>query len=158
MKNLRTSVLCVCVTLYSLCSSAQTPGVIPVNEPDYNKPKLFQGMPDNISVSTVNLNSLFNTQVGFTVNVNLSDVSSFQFQGEVVSAVSKYSNSIQSVIIRSTNYNGAKLTITKVTDENGAAVFRGRILSLQHGDLYELQYADGRYALVKRNLHDLVNE
>ena len=158
MKNLRHSVLCVCITLYSLCSAAQKNDGIPVNEPDLNKPKLFQGLPDNISVSTGNLNSLFGIQAGRPVNINLSDVSSFQFEGEIVSTASKYGNSIQSVVIRSTNYSGAKFTISKVTGENGVITYRGRIISLQHGDLYELQNLDGKYALVKRNLYDLVNE
>lgn len=158
MKNLRTSVLCVCVTLYSLCSAAQVNPAIPVNEPDYNKPKLFQGQPDNIPVSLENLNSLFGKEVGFSVSINLADASTFQFDGQVVSAASKYNNSIQSVVVRSSNFNGARLTISKVKEDNGTVVYRGRILSLQHGDLYELQIISGKYTLVKRNLYDLINE
>ena len=158
MKNLRTSVLCVCITFCSLFAAAQKNDGIPINEPDYNKPKLFQGLPDNIPVSIDNLNSLFGIQIGRPVRVNLSTSSSFQLEGEIVSTASKYNNSIQSVVIRSTNYNGARLTISKITDENGVLIYRGRIISLQHGDSYELQNLNGSYTLVKRNLYDLVNE
>ena len=158
MKNLRTSVLCVCVTLYSLCSAAQANNAIPINEPDLNKPKLFQGQPDNIPVSMDNLNSLFGKQVGFTVSVNLADASTFQFNGEVVSTATKYNNTMQSVVIRSSNFNGARFAVSKITDETGATIYRGRIISMQHGDLYELQQVNGKYMLVKRNFYDLVNE
>jgi hypothetical protein len=159
MKNLRTSVLCVCVTLYSLCTAAQANShPVPINEPNYNKPKLFQGQPDNIPVNLDNLNSLFSKQVGLSVSVNLAEASTFQFDGQVISTASKYNNSIQSVVLRCSNFNGAQLTVSKVIDENGTTVYRGRIISMQHGDLYELQQSNGKYALVKRNFYDVINE
>jgi hypothetical protein len=132
--------------------------IIPINEPDYNKPKLFQGLPYTISVSLSNLNSLFDFQPGQPVSINLSDVSSFRFEGAIISNTGKYGNRIRSVVIGSSNYSGASLTISKVTAENGDVIYRGRILSLQHGDLYDLQNLNGRYTLIKKNLYDLVNE
>ena len=82
----------------------------------------------------------------------------FQFEGEMVSITSKYGNSIQSVIFFSSNYTGARLTLSRFTDENGIIHYRGRILCLQNSDVYELQYLTGTYILLKRNLYDLVNE
>ena len=157
MKNLRTPLLCVCITLCSVNSFAQNPA-IPVNEPDYNKPKLFQHLPDNIPVNAADLNSLMNVEVGRAINVTLSDNSAFRFEGQVVSAVSKFSNSIQSVVIRSTNFNGARFTISKISNADGTITYKGRIMSFQHSDLYELQNRDGQLVLVKRNFYDLVNE
>lgn len=157
MKNLRTLALCVTVSFYSLCSSAQTEK-IPLNEPNYNKPKLFQNLPDNIPVSMDNITNLFGSPTGRSVSLNLSDRSPFQFEGDVVSSVSKYENTIQSVVIRSTNYNGARLTISRLTDENGNISYTGRIISMQHGDLYELKKINDEYMLVKRNFYDLINE
>lgn len=157
MKNLRTSLLCVCITLYSLCSFAQNQ-TIPINEPDYNKPKLFQNLPDNISVSVDKLNSLLDNPVGRGINMNLSDKSQFQFEGQVVSVASKYENSIRSVVIRSTNYNGAMLTLSRITNADGTITYAGRLMSFQHGDLFELQTKDGNLILVKKNFYDLVNE
>jgi hypothetical protein len=143
--------------MLSLCSAAQT-NKVPINEPNYNKPKLFQGQPDNIPVNLDNLNSLFGKQVGLPVSVNLAEATTFQFDGQVISTASKYDNTVQSVVLRCSNFNGAQFTISKVIDENGATVYRGRIISLQHGDLYELQQNNGKYALVKRNFYDLINE
>jgi hypothetical protein len=158
MKNFRTTAICVCISVYSLCAAAQNNNPIPVNEPDLNKPKLFQGMPDNIPVSLDNLNGLINGQPGLAISLSLSATAPLHFEGEVVSAASKYGNSIRSVVIRSTNFNGARFTISKITGEDGTTLYRGRILSLQHGDLYELQNKNGNYSLVKKNFYDLVNE
>ena len=157
MKNLRTLALCVTVSFYSLYSSAQSEK-IPLNEPNYNKPKLFQNLPDNIPVSLDNISNLFGSPMGRSVSLNLSDRSTFQFEGDVVSSVSKYENTIQSVVIRSTNYNGARLNISRITDENGNISYTGRIISMQHGDVYELKKVNDEYMLVKRNFYDLINE
>ncbi len=143
------------ILLVSLSSLGQ---VIPINEPDHNKPKLFQGLPDHIPVSTYTLNSLFNFLPGQAISINLSGGSVFQFEGEMVSVTNKYGNTIRSVIFHSSNYNGARLTLSRFTGENGTINYRGRILSLQHGDVYELQNQNGIYRLLKRNLYDLVNE
>ncbi|MEI2739836.1 MAG: hypothetical protein V9F01_13765 [Chitinophagaceae bacterium] len=158
MKNLCTIAVCVSITLYSLNSSAQTGDVIPLNEPNLNKPKLFQNLPDNIPVRMDNIISLFGIGVGQQVSMSMSDVTPFQFEGNVVSAVSKYENSIQSVVVKSTNYPGARFTISKITDENGNISYRGRILSMQHGDMYELKGDNNQFILIKRKFYDLVNE
>ncbi|HUM47586.1 MAG TPA: hypothetical protein PLD84_11700 [Chitinophagales bacterium] len=158
MKNLRTIAVCVSITLYSLSSSAQTGDVIPLNEPNLNKPKLFQNLPDNIPVKMENILSLFGVAVGQPVNMSMSDVTPFQFAGNVVSAISKYENSIQSIVVKSTNYPGASLTISKITDANGNVSYRGRILSMQHGDMFELKGDNNQFILVKKKFYDLVNE
>lgn len=158
MKNLRTIAACLSITLYSLCSSAQTGYTVPVNEPNYNKTKLFQGLPEKIQVSMDNLSSLFSEQVGRSVSLNLSGDESFRFNGDVVSVVSKYENTIQSVVVRSTNYPGARLTVSKIADANGNISYTGRIISMQHGDLFELKNVNNQFVLEKRKFHDLVNE
>ena len=158
MKNLRTIAACISIPLYSFCSSAQTGKTVPVNEPNYNKTKLFQGLPENIPVSMENISELFNGEIGSSVSLNLSGDESLRFNGDVVSVVSKYENTIQSVVVRSTNYPGARLTVSKITDANGNISYTGRILSMQHGDLFELKNIDNQFVLVKRKFHDLVNE
>jgi len=158
MKNLRTIAVCISGMLYSLCSSAQTGNNVPVNEPNYNKTKLFQALPEKMQASMDNISSLFSEQVGRSVSLNLSGDEAFRFNGDVVSVVSKYENTIQSIVVRSTNYPGARLTVSKITDANGSISYTGRIISMQHGDLFELKSANDQFVLVKRKFHDLVNE
>ena len=157
MKNLRTIAVCVTISLYSLCTAAQNTD-IPINEPDHNKPQLFKLLPDNIPVNIDHINTLLDYQVGSAVSLNLSAASSFQFEGNVISSVSKYENSIHSVIIRSTNYPGARFTLSRVTDKQGNISYTGRILSMEHGDVYVLKNINNQFMLVKRKFHQLVNE
>ncbi|HUR64821.1 MAG TPA: hypothetical protein VMZ03_00600 [Chitinophagaceae bacterium] len=154
MKNLRTAVLCAGIALCSLGSYAQ--GTVPVNEPDYNKPKLFSQLPDKIQVNTADLASLFNTSVGKATNLAFADDTHLQFEGEVISSGNQ--NTLQSMVIRSTNFNGARFTLSRITNPDGSVTYRGRIISFKHGDLLELQNQNGQYVLVKKNFYDLVNE
>jgi len=158
MKNFRTTAVCASILLYSLCSSAQTGDKIPVNEPNYNKSKMFQNIPDNVPVSLDNIGSLFTSPVGRSVGLNLSDAAAFRFEGDVVSVVSKYNNTIESVVVRSSNFPGARLTLSRITAADGSVSYTGRIISMQHGDLFELKKINNQFSLVKRNFHDLVNE
>ena len=158
MKNLRIPVLCACITLCSLFSAAQDQKFI-VNEPNYNKPRLFDNLPEVIPVSIENLNGLVNTKTGTLISTTLSsDARTAPFEGNVVSSVSKYENKVQTVVIKSTNYNGATLYISKVITDDGTTKYNGRLMSFQHGDLYVLQQKDGGFALVKKNYYDVINE
>ena len=158
MKNLRTYVLCSCVTLCSLMSAAQTQKYV-LNEPDYNKPRLFDNLPAVIPVSIDNLNELLSSKTGVSINTHLSsDAKTAPFEGIVVSAAGKNDDKAQSVVIRSTNYNGATLSISKVTGENGITKYHGRLMSFRNGDLFVLQQKDGGFVLVKKNFYEVINE
>ena len=157
MKNLRTAMLCACIALSSISSFAQERPV-PINEPDLNKPKLFANQPDKILVNAADLDALFSQPVGNAVTLKQANDSRFQFDGDVISSGSKYNNTLKSLVIRSSNFNGARFTLSRVTLEDGSVSYVGRILSFQHGDLYQLQKLDGQYTLVKKNFYDLINE
>lgn len=154
MKTFRTLLACACMAV-SLCTSAQE-NAVPLNEPDYNKPKLFASLPEILTVNINSLTDALTMEVGNTVTLSLN--SSFRFQGEIVSIARKYENRIQSVVIRSSNFAGATLTFTRAINEDGSINYSGRIMSMQHGDLYELQERSGQYSLVKKKFYDLINE
>jgi hypothetical protein len=133
----------------------------PVNEPDLNRPRLFDNLPSEIPVSIADLKSLFASglQNGKDVTVRLSQDSRLaEFKGKVVSYADKYSHKMKSVVIRSSNFNGAALTLTAASNPDGSILFSGRILSFQHGDMFELQKKNNQYMLVKKNFYELVNE
>lgn len=142
----------------SLCAFAQTDTQPPINEPDYNKPRLFNNLPDIIPVKIENFTPLFTAAIGAAVDLGLEASGQIRIDGQVVSTVSKFNDKLQSVVIRSTNFNGAGLTISKITKEDGTTIYRGRIISLKHGDLYELQKEGDNYVLIKKNFYDLINE
>jgi hypothetical protein len=157
MKTLCTTVLCVCLTVCGLYSSAQTPKV---NEPDYNKPRVFDNFPEVIPVSIDNLNDLVNSKTGVSINTIFSTDSKIApFEGQVVSAVSKNDDKVQTVFIKSSNYNGATLYISKVTGDDGVIKYNGRLMSsFQHGDIYILQQKNSDFVLVKKNFYEVINE
>ena len=157
MRNLTPLCAAIVLLVCSLDLSAQQ--TAPVTEPNYKKPKLFGSLPANIKVNIHSLKELLKASNGEAVKSDLGNPgSSFNFNGQVVSTASKFNNSIKSIVIRSDNFNGARLTFTQRIDEDGTISYIGRIISFDHADVYELQQKDGNYEFVKKRFHDLVNE
>ncbi len=156
MKNLCTISMCVLLAISGITVNAQTR--IPLNEPDQNKPMLFSNLPEKIPVNTSDLDAYFTIQVGNSTQLNLVSGMNQKFEGNLVSRSDRSADGVQTAIIRSTNFNGARLTVTKRLNEDGSTTYLGRIISVQHGDLYELQNLQGQWFLVKKNYYDLVNE
>lgn len=152
MNILKTCALCALLTVIFLGASAQ--GTIPLNEPDYNKPKLFADLPDKIQVNLDALTPLFNLGMNASVTVNLTE--GFPYTGTVVSATK--SSSVQSVVIRSANRQGSALTFTRVILEDGSYKYLGRIISLRHSDVFELVKEEESYYFKKKQLYDMINE
>ena len=156
MKNLCTITMCILLGISGITVNAQNH--IPLNEPDLNKPKLFSNLPEKISVNTSELDAYFTILVGNTTQLNLASDMSQKFEGNLVSRSIRTADGVQTAIIRSSNFNGARMTVTKRLNEDGTVTYLGRIISFQHGDLYELQNQQGQWFLIKKNYYDLVNE
>jgi hypothetical protein len=146
----------ICLLLSFICATTSAQNKIPVNEPDLKKPKLFANLPDKIPVDISSLQSLLNAESGKEVSLKLGQNTLSNFNGKVVSKIN--TDNIQSVVIRSGNFNGATLTLSSSAQTNGTVKFTGRIISFQHGDLYELQNQNDQYILIKKNFYDLINE
>ena len=153
MKNLVKGIICLSLFLICQQSNAQTP---PVREPDMNRPSLFQNFPNKISCRINDLSALLESETGKPVS--FSFVNNLNFQGVVSSVASKSDNSLNSVVIRSTNFPGAALSFSRVKKEDGTFSYVGLIISFQHGDAYEINLENGQYYFVKKGFYDLVNE
>jgi len=121
-----------------------------------NRPSLFQNLPEKISCRINDLSSLLESEIGKTISFSFTGT--LNFQGVVSSVASKFDNTLQSVVVRSTNFPGAALSFSKITKEDGTFSYVGRILSFQHGDAYEISQENGQYFFVKKGFYDLVNE
>lgn len=152
MKSFATSVLCLFFIVSAIRTSAQD---IPVREPDMNKPRLFQQLPQRLDINQNTLETILQYEEGRSVNVPFAP--NLSIQG-VVSSVANMNNINKSVVIRSTNLPGAGFTLSKVTREDGTTYFTGRIISYQHGDAYEIVYENGSYFFNKKGFYDLINE
>ena len=140
MKNLRTIACCFSFSLFALAASAQQQD-IPLNQPDLSKPELFSQAPEKVALESSQIAVLLSASVGEPVVISLP---SFRFEGTVISTVSKY--------------HGATLTLTKITEPSGNISYTGRILSMNHGDLYQLKQVNNELLLVKNKFYSLVNE
>lgn len=158
MKN-RSVILYLLGLLVSFQAAAQNEP--PVNEPDYNRPRLFDRMPDTIQLNLEPVSRAFTQQAGEAIDFNLSSDAQhpFRFQGSLLSRTSKYNNTLETVVLKSSNFSFASFSLSRLQQPDGSSELKGRIISLKHGDLYELvKTATGQYLLVKRNYYDLVNE
>jgi hypothetical protein len=154
MNVLKTSAIGVLLSLCTLCAPAQEN--LPLNEPDRNKPQLFADMPQRMNLNVSNLHSLFALQTGASVNAEVAD--GFSIRGTVTSRSNDSQNSVQTVVIRAANRRGASFTFTRMIRSDGSVFYKGRILSFQNSDAYEIMIENGSYVLQKKNLYDLVSE
>ena len=157
MKNLKTAGLGLAIML--CCAASAQVQKVPLNEPDYNKPLLFADLPDKIPVEVAYLKNLLinSVEIGKDVQFKLANSKIDQFNGKVIS-VAGIETGASSIVIRSSNFSGATLSISEIKLEDGSMAYRGHIISMQHGDLFELQLVDGQYYFVKRKFYDLINE
>ena len=153
MKTLKTAAICVLLCLSFLCSRSQNQK-IPINEPDRNKPQLFADLPSKMNLRISEIENLLKLSEGSPVTVMLAD--NFLFKGVVVSK--SVDPSVNSIVLRSTNRQGAFFTFTRTTNDEGGVNYLGRIMSKNNGDVFEITQENGEYVLQKKNLYDMISE
>lgn len=158
MNNLK--FLGLCLLCFTVCIRVSAQNKASFNSFDNtSKPRLFSQFPDRISINARDLETLFN---GAAESANLSlqssDQKTFTFSGKLVPTASKYDSKIRTLIIRSSNFSGATLTLSSSIQPDGTVEYSGRIISFQHGDLLLLQKEKNDYFLIKKNFRDLINE
>ncbi len=153
MKTLKRIITCAFFSLSFLYSTAQHFSTF--KEPNYNKPKLFADLPEKLDVEIKDLESLFAESEGKHVK---APIGSFYFQGTVVSKSDPADEQVKSVVIKSSNRLGAAFTFTKIVNENGSFSYKGRMLSRDHSDAFEMQLQNGQYSLVKKHQLEILNE
>jgi hypothetical protein len=154
MKTFKTIALTALIGLGYLYPAAQEK--LPVNQPNYNKPKLFADLPQKMNLTVSDMESLFDVSVGSPVIAKLSK--NFHFKGTIVSKSGNSKTPVRSVVIKSTTRQNAVFTFTRVADEEGNFIYRGRILSKESIDAYDIVKENDQYVLQKKNYYELVRE
>jgi hypothetical protein len=146
----------MCITFCSVCSFAQNveKRAVSVNEPDYSKPKLFADLPDRINFDPIHLLALLSTEVGQSISLPVAP--GFIISGQVVSKANDQNSA--SVVMRLTNRPGARFIFTKLTGPKSSVKYIGRIISLKHGDSYEILSENDQYYFKKKGIYDVVTE
>lgn len=154
MKILKTGTLVVLLTVGCLQSFAQVQVIN--SEPNYNKPKLFSDLPQKMDLNVSDMEALFAVRVGNTIKVMAT--ADFPVFGTVVSKSDERDVSVKTTVIRLSNRLGATFTFSRITKEDGSYVYRGRIMSINNGDAFEIINENGQYILLKKDLYDLISE
>lgn len=126
-----------------------------IREPDHNRPVQFSHLPDSLPCNISSIETLFPKGKGEPVAVQLAD--GFLFEGSV-SSQQAIDVSGASLVIRSTNYPGFILSLSRRPGIDGNPLIMGRLISFTHGDAFILQYKQGIYKWIKKRFYDLVNE
>jgi hypothetical protein len=157
MKMFKAIATCVLLCLSYFYSEAQE-NLPRINEPDYNKPKLFEDLPQKMNLTISDMESLFDLSVGTPVLAKLTK--SFHFKGTIVSKSGTAVSRVRSVVIKSTTNvrQGAVFTFTKISNVDGGYTYRGRIISKESIDAYEIIKENGQYVLQKKNYFEMVRE
>lgn len=148
--------MAVFALLFTFRANVSAQQAIPINEPDRNKPHLFNDQPQKMAVRLDDIDASLNEAVGNHVVIHIAN--GFVVQGTVVSKSDASDPNVKSIVVKSTNRQGATCTLTKIANSDGTVSYRGRIISMRHGDAFELSNENGSYQLSKKNLYDLVNE
>lgn len=154
MKTLKTIAFCAILGLGFLHLGAQEK--LPLNKPNYNKPKIFDDLPKKLNLTISDMESLFDLSVGAPVAAKLSQ--NFHFKGTVVSKAGNRESQVRSVVINSITSKGTVFTFTRIVKEDGAFIYRGRILNKDGIDAYELIEENGQYVLEKKNYYEMIRE
>lgn len=156
MKTLKSIAICALLSLIYFHSQAQE--TVRINQPDYSKPKLFADLPQKMNLTISDMESLFDLSVGAPVMAKLTK--SFYLKGTIVSKSGSAETAVRSVVIKSTTNTrqGAVLTLTKIRKDDGSYSYKGRIMSRESIDAYEITKENGQYVLQKKNYYEMIAE
>ena len=143
------------ITACCMHASAQE-SALPLNQPNYNKPKLFADLPDKMPLRVGDLEGLFNLPVGKQITAMVAN--GFPFVGTVISKSDGADTSVKSIVVNSLTRQGATFTFTRITGKDGTVSYIGRMLSKANGDALEIAKEGDQYIIRKKNLYDLINE
>ena len=155
MKFRKTSAFFALLTICYLHSSSQgtTP---PVNEPDYNKPKLFSDLPDNLNLRLGDLETLLDLPEGAQVNATIAN--GLTLVGTVVSKSNPADVSSKTVVIKSPTRHGTTFTFTRIKKDDGSFSYIGRMLSKGSGDALVIVKEGTNYLIRKKGYYEIINE
>ena len=118
--------------------------------------RLFDAIPEQIQFQNSLIEGIFEANPGTAVSIKFSE--NFHITGIIKSNQKVYDN-LQTVVIESSNYNKAKLFISKILDDEKTIKYVGRIISRASQDGFEIKGSiAGNSSLKKISLQDMIVE
>ncbi len=121
-----------------------------------NKSAFFDSYPSKIVLQESQLAQYFTKKAGEKSDVSLTN--SFRFAGDVSSNIQKYHN-LQSVVVKSSNFPGALMQVTKIINPDNSISYSCHIIGKKMSDGYEMKPSgNGSYVLTKVQARDLLQD
>lgn len=98
--------------------------------------KMFASLPETMQFNITAIEGIFNQQPGTSVDIRFAD--GFRVTGIIKTNQKVYDN-LQTVMIESSNFNKAKLFISKSTDKNNQQKYVGRMIGRGYTDGIEFK-------------------
>ncbi|MBL0355802.1 MAG: hypothetical protein IPP72_02455 [Chitinophagaceae bacterium] len=118
-----------------------------MHKKSFSKKSLFNNYPSVINCTEAQLSSLFNTEKGRQVNLQLPG--NLNLQGTVISKADKYNN-LQTVAITLPAFRNILFSVTKRYDAANKAIYVGHLFNTDYADGYELKRnTDNTYQFIK---------
>jgi hypothetical protein len=126
---------------------------VPLNEPDYNKPRIFSDLPEKMDLRIPETERLFKLKAGDAVTVQLTN--ELMLKGTILS-IGGQENS-KSLVFKATNRGNAVLSISRIQID-GNIIYNGRIMNRDNGDALLIKKENDVYVVQKIGLYDLISE
>ena len=148
------------VALMAFCVActiqASSQEIVPLNEVNHHKPRLFADLPEKATLHIHDLENLLSLNVGTKVSATIAK--NVSIMGTIVSKSNPADKSVQSVVVRSLTRQGTTFTFTRVTAEDGTVSYLGRMLNRASGDALEITKEANGYVLRKQEVARIINE
>lgn len=120
------------------------------------RPLLFgAASPEKVTCAYSELLRPFTARIGDAIRLNLAP--GFFVEGKLVS-VTNHSAAVRTVQVTADNFPGAFLTLSRIEEKKGEYSYTATLMSLKHGDMYELKKENNLYVLNKRKTNDFMME
>ncbi len=115
------------------------------------KALLFNKLPEQFKITNLLIEKLFAGTVIIPITAN-----SF-FEGVIIDKVQKSPN-VTNINIKSTNYDGALLSVSKITYNDFTTKYNGRIISIHYGDVFLLTQENNTLYFKKKKQSAVITE
>ena len=138
---LRAGLALLCNVLYF-----SSPAQPPIRQVLPNKPLLFNQLPEKLTVSVTLLEQLFSANALQHIKIPLG---TGDYLAGIVKEKTVRNRQVMNVTIECINYDGALLTLSRITGIGSAVTYLGRVVNIRYGDVLLLTEENNQYFLVK---------
>ena len=143
------------VLCYALLFDAQAQTSPPFRKLLPEKSFLFGHLPEKFGISNLLIQKLFDGPDSGTVSIPLTP--DYSFEGVILEKVQKNPH-VVSMNIKSTNYEGALLSLSKITYNDHSNKYIGRIVSIHYGDVILLTQDNNTLSFIRKKQSVVITE